>query len=130
MQIHRKGSAPNNSAPEDGFTGEVLISGYFSRDAPSRLTGAAAAFAPGARTPWKTNPYGQTLIVIDGVGWAQSEGEQVVEIRAGDLIWFAPGQRHWEGATPDQGMTYIAIQEGGVDFGERVTEAQYRAGPG
>lgn len=57
------------------------------------------------------NPFGQTLIVATGVGWAQCEGEEMVEIRAGDVIWCPPGHRHWEGATPDQAMAYVAVQE-------------------
>ncbi len=92
----------------------------------------ASPSPPGARTPWKVNPIGQTLIVTSGVGWAQCEGEDIVEIRAGDFIWFPPGQRHWEGATPDHAMTYVAIQEEDgriVEFREKVTDEEYRKGP-
>lgn len=129
MQIHRNGSGPTNRAPESTFTGDVQISGYFHRGAPSQLLGAAASFPPGARTPWKVNPLGQTLIVTSGVGWAQCEGEEIVEIRAGDMVWCPPEQRHWEGATPEEAMTYIALHERGVGFGERVTDEQYLEGP-
>ena len=129
MQIHRNGETPANRAPEAGFTGDVSISGYFQRAAPSRLSGAAATFTPGSRTPWKVNPLGQTLVVTSGVGWAQGEGGEVVEIRAGDLIWCPPGQRHWEGATPDQAMTYVAMHEGSVEFREQVTDGEYQQGP-
>lgn len=126
MQLYRNGTLPTNRPPEATFTGDVLISGYFQREAPSRLTGAAVTFGPGARTPWKVNPLGQTLIVTSGTGWAQSEGEAVAEIRAGDMVWFPPGQKHWEGATPDTTMTYVAVQEGGVEFGAKVTDEEYR----
>ena len=133
MKLERTGNLPTNKAPENSFTGDVYISGYFQRAAPSRLAGATATFAPGSRTPWKVNPLGQTLVVTSGVGWAQSEGGEIVEIRAGDIIWFPPGQRHWEGATPDQAMTYFAIQEEGdgrrVEFTEKVTDEEYREGP-
>ena len=130
MQLHRNGSLPTTKAPENNFTGDVSISGYFQRPAPSRLAGAVVTFAPGSRTPWKVNPLGQTLIVTSGLGWAQSEGGEVVEIRPGDIIWFAPGQRHWEGATPDQAMTYVAIQESAlVEFKEMVTDEEYQKGP-
>lgn len=129
MQLHRHGAGPTDRAPEATFTGDVYISGYFRRAAPSRLAGAAAHFAPGARTPWKVNPLGQTLIVTSGVGWAQCEGEEIVEIGAGDILWCPPGRRHWEGATPGHAMTYVAIHEQTVEFGERVTDEQYRQGP-
>ena len=132
MQLSRLGSVPTNNAPENTFTDDVCIGGYFRRQAPSQLAGAIVTFPSGSRTPWKVNPLGQTLIVTNGVGWAQAEGEQIVEIRTGDLIWFPPGQQHWEGATPDHEMTYIAIQEEAgrtVEFREKVSDEQYRQGP-
>lgn len=133
MHIDRNGSMPTNKAPEATFSGDVRISGYFRRSAPSRLAGATVTFAPGSRTPWKVNPVGQTLIVTIGVGWAQCEGGAIVELRAGDLVWYPPGEKHWEGATPDQAMTYVAVQEEpegqSVAFGERVTDEEYRKGP-
>ena len=131
MQIYRSGVSPTNRALESTFTGDVQIGGYFRRAAPSRLAGASVTFAPGARTPWKVNPLGQTVVVTSGVGWAQLEGEEIAEVRAGDVIWFPPGQRHWEGATPAQAMTYVAVQEeggAGVQFLERVTDEEYRKG--
>lgn len=130
MQIDRIGRSPASRPPEDSFTGDVSISSYFQRSAPSRLAGAIVSFAPGARTPWKTNPLGQTLVVTSGRGWAQCEGESIVEIHAGDLIWFPPGEPHCEGATPDQAMTYVAIQESVVVvFGRPVTDKEYHQGP-
>ena len=133
MHVDRGGTLPTRTPPEATFTGEVAISGYFERDAPSRLAGATVTFAPGARTPWKVNPLGQTLIVTSGVGWAQGEGGAVVEIRAGDVVWCPPGQRHWDGATPDHAMSYVAVQEArdgrAVEFGARVTDEEYRKGP-
>lgn len=132
MQVDRDGTMPTNKATESSFTGDVQISGYFRRPAPSRLAGATVTFTPGSRTPWKVNPLGQTLIVTSGVGWAQGEGGEVIEIRAGDRIWCPPGQRHWEGATPDQAMTYVAIQEetdgSTIEFGDKVTDDEYRKG--
>ena len=64
--------------------------------------------------------------------FAKTSSGEVAEIRAGDVVWFAPGERHWEGATADQAMTYVAMQEAGaggtVLFGEAVTDEQYQSG--
>lgn len=132
MQIDRDDAASAVRPPEPNFTGDVRIGGYFERAAPSRLAGATVTFAPGARTPWKVNPLGQTLVVTSGVGWAQVEGEPIVEIRAGDVVWCPPGRRHWDGATPSRAMTYVAVQEtgqgGSVRFGDKVTDGDYRQG--
>jgi len=52
-----------------------------------------------------------------------------VEIRAGDVIWFPPGEKHWHGATATTGMTHIAIQEAldgkNVTWMEKVTDDDY-----
>ena len=67
---------------------------------PDRVQGAQVTFEPGARTAWHTHPLGQTLIVTSGLGRAQREGGPVEEIRPGDVVWFAPGEKHWHGASP------------------------------
>jgi quercetin dioxygenase-like cupin family protein len=87
-------------------------------------------FEPGARTAWHTHPLGQTLIVTSGVGWVQKEDGPVEEIHPGDIVWFAPNEKHWHGASPTIAMTHIAIQEqlNGkvVDWMEKVSDDQYQ----
>ena len=129
MKIERSDAVLTTDPPETTFTGDVTIGGYFRREAPSRLAGATVHFAPGARTPWKVNPIGQTLLILSGTGWVQIEGESIVEVRAGDVVWWSPAERHWEGAAPNEAMTYFAFQEedGGamVSFGDAVTDEDY-----
>jgi quercetin dioxygenase-like cupin family protein len=111
MNIKRVGTQAANKGPADWFTGAVRIDPLFQAPAPARVTGASVTFEPGARTAWHTHPLGQTLIVTAGCGWAQHEGGPVEEIRPGDVVWFAPGEKHWHGATATTGMTHIAIAE-------------------
>jgi quercetin dioxygenase-like cupin family protein len=133
MIIRRNGSQPSASGPAEYFTGIVRIDSPFQAEPPARTSGAFVTFEPGARSAWHTHPLGQTLIVTAGIGWTQCEGEPIVEIRAGDIIWCPPGHRHWHGATPTNAMTHIAIQEAldgkVVDWMEKVSDAQYLAGP-
>ena len=131
MEIKRSGSQPSGKGPEAWFTGAVRIDPLFSAGAPARAVGTSVTFEPGARTAWHTHPLGQTLIVTAGCGWTQCEGEAVVEIRAGDVIWCPPGHKHWHGASPAAAMTHIAIQEAldgkPVEWMEHVTDEQYGA---
>ena len=131
MDIKRSGSRPSGKGPADYFTGTVRIDPLFNPPAPARVVGASVTFEPGARTAWHTHPLGQTLIVTAGCGWAQRWGGSVEEIRPGDVIWFAPGEKHWHGATATTAMTHIAIQESvdgsPVIWMEKVTDAQYLA---
>ena len=130
MEIKRNGSQASSKGPADWFTGSVRIDPLFEAPEPARVRCASVAFEPGARTAWHTHPLGQTLIVTFGLGWVQREGRPIEEIRPGDVAWFAPGEKHWHGATPTTAMTHIAIQEAlngkVVDWMEQVSEEQYR----
>jgi quercetin dioxygenase-like cupin family protein len=130
MEIKRGGSQPSRKGPADWFTGSVRIDLLFQAAAPARGQGAAVTFEPGARTAWHTHPLGQTLIVTFGVGWVQREGGPVEEIRPGDVVWFAPNEKHWHGASSTSAMTHIAVQEAldgkVVDWMEKVSDDQYR----
>lgn len=130
MQIKRSGSDNSLVGPGDWFTGSVRIDPLFQAPDPARVGGAHVTFEPGARTAWHTHPAGQTLIVTSGLGWVQTEGGPVEEVRPGDVVWFPPGEKHWHGATPGTAMTHIAIQESAngkaVDWLEHVSDEQYR----
>jgi quercetin dioxygenase-like cupin family protein len=129
MNIQRAGSQPSSKGPADWFTGTVRIDPLFTAPDPALVAGAHVTFEPGARTAWHTHPLGQTLIVTSGLGRAQREGGTVEEIRPGDVVWFAPNEKHWHGASPNTAMTHIAIQEKHngkvVDWMEHVTDEQY-----
>jgi quercetin dioxygenase-like cupin family protein len=131
MDIKRNGTQPSGKGPAEWFTGTVRIDPLFKAPDPARVSGASVTFEPGARTAWHTHPLGQTLIVTAGSGLAQREGGPVEQIRPGDVVWFAPGEKHWHGAAPTTAMTHIAIAEGldgkVVDWMEHVNDAQYRA---
>ncbi|MGO8656520.1 cupin domain-containing protein, partial [Rhizobium ruizarguesonis] len=73
-------------------------------------TAMRATLEPGTITRWHTHPRGQLLYVLSGYGLAQNEGGPVETLRAGDAVWFAPGERHWHGAAGDSPFSYISIQ--------------------
>jgi quercetin dioxygenase-like cupin family protein len=132
MEINRPGSRPSARGPQEWFTGTVRIDPLFDAPDPARAAGASVTFEPGARTAWHTHPLGQTLIVAAGVGRVQRWGGAIEEIRPGDVVWFAPGEKHWHGASPTTAMTHIAIQEKlagrAVEWLEHVTDEQYEGG--
>jgi quercetin dioxygenase-like cupin family protein len=130
MEIKRSGSQPSRSGPAEYFSGTVRIDPLFEAADPARVVGASVTFEPGARTAWHTHPVGQTLIVTAGCGRAQRWGGPVEQIRPGDVIWFAPGEKHWHGASPMTAITHIAIQEKlegkTVEWMEKVSDEQYQ----
>jgi quercetin dioxygenase-like cupin family protein len=106
--------------PEEWFTGDVWLE---AASVPSPGAGLfRVLFEPGARTNWHTHPEGQFLYVVTGAGRVGREGEPVIEIGAGDIVYF--------GASPGTFMVHIAITpaistEGGTDWMEPVTDEQY-----
>lgn len=129
MQITRIGSKPSAKGPEDWFTGAVRIDPLFDANESRRSAAATVTFEPGARTAWHTHPLGQTLIIIAGCGWVQKQHGQIEEVHPGDVVWFAPNEKHWHGATPNNAMSHIAIQENlngkVVEWMEKVSDEQY-----
>ena len=129
MQITRIGSQPSGKGPAEYFTGTVRMDPLFNPPDPARVAMALVTFEPGARTAWHTHPLGQTLIVTAGSGWVQREGDEIQNIYPGDVVWFAPGEKHWHGAAATTAMSHIAIQEklngSPVDWMEQVTDKQY-----
>ena len=130
MEIIRIGSQPSVKGPEDWFTGSVRIDSICQPNEHRRAAAATVTFEPGARTAWHTHPLGQTLIVLSGVGRVQREGGSIEEIKPGDIVWIAPGEKHWHGAASTIAMTHIAMQEelNGkvVDWMEKVSDEQYK----
>ena len=129
MEIKRCGSQPSSKGPDDWFTGTVRIDPLFEAREPARVSAASVTFEPGARTAWHTHPLGQRLIVISGFGWAQRDGGPIEEIRPGDVVSFAPNEKHWHGASPTTAVTHIAIQEAlngkVVEWMQHVTDQEY-----
>lgn len=132
MEITRNGSQSSTKGRADWFTGSVRIDPLFEAPAPARVRGVLVTFEPGARTAWHTHPLGQTLIVTSGCGWAQRKDGPVEMIHPGDVVWFAPGEKHWHGATATTAMSHIALQENldgnAVEWLEQVNDEAYMAG--
>lgn len=126
-------SAADEREPAAGdpetFTGDVEILPLY--DPNDATTGGAGqvTFQPGARTAWHSHPAGQHLIITEGTGWIQEEGEERVTVSAGDVVWFEPGVKHWHGATDGEAMTHIAVQDtiddSNAEWMEHVTDEQY-----
>ena len=131
MEIKRSGSQPSGKGQPSTLPARCALIPCSSRPIP-HASGASVTFEPGARTAWHTHPLGQTLIVTAGCGRVQRWGGPIEEIRPGDVVWIAPGEKHWHGAAPTTAMTHIAIVEQldgkSADWMEHVSDEQYRTG--
>ena len=130
MEIKPK--QPTAKGPAETFTGDVWVDPIANGKEPSRVRVNLVRFSPGARSAWHSHALGQTLYVTEGAGLVQSRGGDTVKIRPGDVIYTAPDEEHWHGATPDDFMTHLSITEGvgngekpETDWGAHVTDAEY-----
>jgi quercetin dioxygenase-like cupin family protein len=134
MDVHPVGSAPSRRMTAEWFTGTVWQDPIIEAPAPARVRAVFVRFEPGARTNWHTHPLGQTLCIVSGVGRVQSWGSSPREVRAGDVVWIPPNEKHWHGAGPTTNMVHIAIHETVdgryVDWLEKVTDEEYQAAVG
>lgn len=131
--ISRSASRTPYAAPPEHFTGKARVLPLFSPSEPARASAAYVTFSPGARTDWHTHPLGQTLVVTEGSGLIQFWGGPLQRIERGDVVSIPAGQKHWHGASANQAMTHMAIQEQAdsksVTWLEKVSDAQYHGTP-
>ena len=120
-----RSKAPTVKGPADWFTGDVWIDSIVEPEGDSPLNIGAVHFTPGARTAWHSHDGGQTLYVTEGRGLVQSRGEDVVDIRPGDVHVTPHGHEHRHGAAHDHFMTHISITHGPALWGHHVSDAEY-----
>lgn len=113
----------------DYFTGAAFNYGLLPMDSIYTTVVGNVYFEPGARSNWHTHPAGQILIITDGVGYHQIEGQPKEIMKKGDVIKCPPNTKHWHGASSDTGLQQIYIlpntEKGIVEWMEPVSDEQY-----
>ena len=129
MEIIREETIPSKKANPDWFTGTVWQNQIIDASKPARVKVILVSFEPGARTAWHTHPLGQTLHVMSGVGLIATRGIKPKIIRSGDTVWIPPGEEHWHGASRNNRMTHLAIQEASdgktANWLDKVSDEEY-----
>ena len=74
-------------------------------------------FEPGARLNFHVHDHEQILIVTEGTGIVATKDEERT-VTAGDVVYIAPGENHWHGATKDSRFSHLAIQRPGIRLAE------------
>src|SRR5438309_7071580 len=133
MEITRN-TLDTTTGLREWFTGQVYVDTLVAPSDGSVIAASSVHFTPGARTAWHTHPKGQTIYVLEGVGYAQRRGGPVEVIRAGDRVFFEPGEEHWHGAAASRFMTHIAMLEvdtarNNASWADHVTDEEYGAAP-
>lgn len=102
-----------NIASSESNTGEVHLS-ILKGGGNNMITNFC--FSPGSRNFWHYHPNAeQTLLVLDGEGYYQEEGQEKRVIKKGDVIVSKANVRHWNGATPDKELVCMTVTEHSFD---------------
>ncbi|MCM1298762.1 MAG: cupin domain-containing protein [Firmicutes bacterium] len=123
-----------NTMTSPTFSGAAYVSSLIGNN---NAAGAPnlhyVVFEPGVINNWHSHEGGQILIVTDGVGYHQIEGQQAEVLYPGDVAYCPPGVKHWHGGSANTEFAHIAIntnpENSGVEWFERITEEEYKALP-
>ncbi|MEE8229388.1 MAG: cupin domain-containing protein [candidate division NC10 bacterium] len=108
------------------FTGTAWVEAVLKAQRPAGMRVFLVFFEPGARTHWHAHEGEQTLYILSGKGRVQKSGEPQTEISPGDVVYIAPGERHWHGAGPRNSMIHFAVTTGGeTAWMEEVRAEEY-----
>lgn len=117
--------------PAELFTGNAYNYGLVPMDSTYTTLVGNVYFEPGARSNWHTHPAGQILIITDGIGYHQIEGQPRETLRKGDVVQCPPNVKHWHGASEETGLQQLYIvpntEKGVVNWMEPVTDEVYTA---
>ncbi len=117
--------------PATNFTGNAYNYGLVSDDSLYNTIVGNVFFEKDARSNWHTHPSGQILIILDGEGYYQLEGQPRQTMRKGDVVKFPADVRHWHGATENTSVTQMYIlpktETGIVTWLEPVTDEQFKS---
>ena len=108
------------------FSGKGRIKRLPGRDGDPAIRAYRVEFEPTVRTNWHTHSGVQILLIVEGKCRVQKQGEAIQEVGVGDMVYIAPGEKHWHGASPDTRMTHIALNlNAETTWLEPVSDEQY-----
>lgn len=120
-------------APNIHHTGNVWLNELVKADSILDCHISVATFEAGSRLDWHQHPGGQILLITAGTGYYQEKGQPKKTLQKGDVVKCLPGIPHWHGASPEKGVTYIAVnsnnEKGKTIWLEKLTAAEYADTP-
>jgi quercetin dioxygenase-like cupin family protein len=112
------GGAGGNFAAN--FTGTIAVQ-------PTEGTNMSRIrFEAGARTNWHVHTAPQILLIEEGRGRWQEQGDAVKDLPMGAPVLTKPNVPHWHGAAPDQHAVQFSVYAGKLEWQKPVTDAEYK----
>ena len=113
------GAAGGRGNFASNFTGTVAV------QATEGTNMSRIRFEAGARTNWHIHTAPQILLIEEGRGRWQEQGDAVKELPMGQPVLTKANVPHWHGAAPDQAALQFSVYAGKLEWQKPVTDAEY-----
>ena len=112
-----RGAGRGNFA--NNFTGTIAV------QQTTGMNMSRIRFEAGARTNWHIHSAPQILLIEEGRGRWQEQGDVVKDIPANQPVLTKPNTLHWHGAAPDQAAVQFSVYAGTLEWKQAVTSEEY-----
>jgi quercetin dioxygenase-like cupin family protein len=109
MKIVRMSTAPRTPATGDLFIGQVERQALVGEGDAQQLRVNVVTFHDGAVNKYHHHTFDQVLVITEGEGIVQVEGQSERRVTVGDVIFVPAGERHWHGAAPGKTMSHLTV---------------------
>jgi quercetin dioxygenase-like cupin family protein len=99
----------DNKAPNTHYIGNAWLKRLVIADEDFDYNLTQATFQAGSTLDWHKHSTGQVIIILDGEGYYQEKGKEVIVLKKGDVIKCDKNIEHWHSSTPNKDVSYIAI---------------------
>ena len=99
----------NDKAPNTHYIGNAWLKRLVVADEDFDYNLTQATFQSDSTLDWHKHSTGQVLIIVDGEGYYQEKGKDVIVLKKGDVIKCGKNIEHWHSSTPNKDVSYIAI---------------------
>src|SRR5688572_12168419 len=112
-----RGAGRGNFA--NNFTGTVAV------QQTTGMNMSRIRFEAAARTNWHLHSAAQILLIEEGRGRWQEQGDVVKDLPANQPVITKPNVLHWHGAAPDQAALQFSVYAGTLEWKQAVTNEEY-----
>jgi quercetin dioxygenase-like cupin family protein len=114
MKIVRVGPEHRIPAGGDLFIGTVQRQNVVTEEDSKEVRVGVVTFLEGAVNKMHSHTFDQVLVITEGEGIIQREGEPEKRVTPGDVIFIPSGERHWHGAAPGKTMSHMTVATPGT----------------
>ena len=114
MRVVRMAPESREASGGDLFVGAIERQTLIAEDDAKELRLSVVTFLDGAVNKMHHHTFDQVLVITEGEGIVQVEGQPERRVSVGDVILFPAGERHWHGAIPGATMSHMTVSTPGT----------------